>query len=122
MQNGNLRSTPATAQALERPLDTVHPDVSAEINWVPVAIEIQISSLSIETIMRRTIDYHRKGIYVLWLLQWTHKLDGKRYTPKLWEKWIHACYFGRVYYWTGGLEVVSYAFEPSLKTVPAKTW
>jgi competence protein CoiA len=108
--------------ALERPLDTVRPDVSAYINGFPVAIEVQISSLSIETIMRRTIDYHRKGIYVLWLLQWTPALDAARYAPKPWEKWIHAAYFGRVYYWTGGLNVVSYQFEPSFKTIPQKSW
>jgi hypothetical protein len=33
-----------------------------------VAIEVQISSLSLETITERTIEYHRKGIHVLWLL------------------------------------------------------
>ena len=38
---------------LERPLGTNRPDVSAEINGVPVAIEVQLSSLSIETIMQR---------------------------------------------------------------------
>jgi len=42
--------------ALERPLDNVRPDVSAVINGVPVAIEVQISSLSPETIQRRTIE------------------------------------------------------------------
>jgi competence protein CoiA len=108
--------------ALERPLGTVRPDVSAYINGVPVAIEVQISSLSVKAIMRRTIDYYRKGIYVLWLLQWTPKLDAERYTPQLWEKWIHTAYFGKVYYWIGGLNVVSYQFEPSFKTVPRKTW
>jgi len=94
--------------ALERALGEVRPDVSAYINGVPVAIEVQISSLSVETIMQRTIDYFRKGIYVLWLLQWTPELDAKRYTPRLWEKWIHACYFGRVYYWIEGLKIVSW--------------
>jgi competence protein CoiA len=72
--------------------------------------------------MRRTIEYFRKGIYVLWLLQWTPKLDASRYTPALWEKWIHAAYFGRVYYWTEGLNVVAYRFESSFKTVPRKSW
>jgi len=107
---------------LERPLGSVRPDVSAVINGVPVAIEVQISSLSVETIMRRTIDYHQRGIYVLWLLQWTPKLDSSRYTPRLWEKWIHAAYFGRVYYWTEGLNVVSYHFDPHHKTIPKQTW
>jgi competence protein CoiA len=64
----------------------------------------------------------KKGIYVLWLLQWKPELDGGRYAPRLWEKWIHAAYFGRVYYWIQGLDVVSYTFEPSLKSIPKTTW
>lgn len=117
-----LRMSNVTGAALERPLAGNRPDVSAYINGVPVAIEVQISSLSLETIMRRTIAYHQKGIYVLWLLQWTPELDSERYAPLMWEKWIHAAYFGRVYYWIEGLQVVSYTFEPSLKSVPKKTW
>jgi len=107
---------------LELPLGTVRPDVSAEINGTPVAIEIQISSLSVETIMCRTIDYHQRGIYVLWLLPWKADLDGERYAPSMWEKWIHACYFGRVYYWLRGLEVAEYKFNPSFQIVPKTTW
>jgi competence protein CoiA len=108
--------------AMERPCGANRPDVNATIHGIQVAIEIQISSLSIETIMSRTIEYYSKGIYVLWLLQWTPKLDGKRYAPAVWERWIHAAYYGRVYYWLKGLEVVSYRFEPSLKSVPMKIW
>jgi competence protein CoiA len=117
-----LRQPGVSKAALERPLDNVTPDVSAYINGVPVAIEVQISSLTPETIQRRTIEYARDGIYVLWLLQWTPKLDAKRYTPRLWEKWVHAAYFGRVYYWIEGLTVVSYHFDPNHKTVPKATW
>lgn len=118
-----LRRTPGVEKAaLERPLGTNRPDVSAYINGVPVAIEVQISSLSLQTITYRTMEYARKGIYVLWLLPWTPALTNKRYTPKLWEKWIHAAYFGRVYFWIEGLTVVSYRFEPSLKSVPRKSW
>jgi competence protein CoiA len=118
-----LRKSPNVCDAaLERPLGENRPDVSAYINGVPVAIEVQISSLSLDTIMRRTIDYFRNGMYVLWLLQWSPALDAPRYTPKLWEKWIHAAYFGRVYYWTENLTVVSYHFDPHFKTVPKKSW
>jgi competence protein CoiA len=111
-----------TDVALERRLGSVRPDIFAVINGVPVAIEVQISSLSVETIMSRTIEYHRKGIYVLWLLQWNPELDQERYAPAKWEKWIHACYFGRIYYWLRGLEVVEYRFEPSLRMIPRATW
>jgi len=117
-----LRQPGVSKAALERPLDNVRPDVSAHINGVSVAIEVQISSLTPETIQRRTLEYARDGIYVLWLLQWTPKLDARRYTPRLWEKWVHAAYFGRVYYWLKGLEVVSYHFDPNHRTIPKKTW
>jgi len=118
-----LKQHPAASSvALERSLGTNRPDVCAYINGVPVAIEVQISSLSLDTIMRRTVDYARKGIYVLWLLLWTPKLNSNRYSPKLWEKWTHAAYFGHVYYWIKGLTVVSYHFDPNQKTVPKKSW
>jgi len=117
-----LKQPSATDVQLERSLGTARPDVSARINGVPVAIEVQISTLSQETIIRRTKEYERKGIYVLWLLQWTPYLDGTRYSPRLWEKWIHAAYFGRVYYWLKGLTVVSYSFEPYLSHVPETSW
>lgn len=118
-----LRREPGvTDVALERPVGPVRPDVSAKIRGVPVAIEVQISSLSLDTIMNRTIWYARKGIYVLWLLQWTPELDLDRYTPKLWEKWVHAAYFGRVYYWLSGLSVVNYQFEPVLKSIRKTSW
>lgn len=107
---------------LERSLQTVRPDVSANINGVRVAIEVQISTLSQETIIHRTKEYERKGIYVLWLLQWTPYLDGSRYSPRLWEKWVHAAYFGQVYYWVKGLEVASYRFEPYPMHVPETSW
>ena len=117
-----LREPNVEKAAMERPLGTNRPDISAYINGVPVAIEIQISSLSEETIKFRTMEYARKGIYVLWLLLWTPDLNDMRYAPRLWEKWIHATYFGRVYYWIEGLSIATYHFEPSLKSVPRKSF
>lgn len=108
--------------ALERPLGANRPDVSAYINGTPVAIEVQISDLSVETIMQRTIDYHRSGWYVLWLLQWTPKLDAPQYIPRMWERWLHAACFGRVHYWKQGLEILSYTFEPAVRSVPRRKW
>lgn len=44
-----------------------------------------------------------------------------------WRHHFHPCsppnaYFGLVYYWTEGLTVVSYHFDPHFKSVPRKTW
>jgi competence protein CoiA len=57
-----LREPGVHSAILERPLGTNRPDVSADINGVPVAIEVQISSLLPETIQRRTIEYARKAV------------------------------------------------------------
>ncbi len=107
---------------LERPIGLNRADVSAEFRGLPVAIEVQLSSLSLETIQERTIEYFREGAHVLWLLQWSPALDSPRYTPTIWEKWIHALYFGHAYYWTEGLTVASYSFDPHLKAVPKRSW
>jgi competence protein CoiA len=53
----------ANAQ-LERPLGDVRADVSANVNGVPVAFEVQLSNLSLEDIIRRTKEYARRGIGV----------------------------------------------------------
>jgi competence protein CoiA len=52
----------------------------------------------------------------------TPDLDAKRYTLRLWEKWIHTAYFGRVYYWIKGLTIAAYHFDPNYKSVPKKSW
>ncbi len=118
-----LKGTPDVDNvALEKPIGMNRADVSADIRGVRVAIEVQISSLSLDTILERTIEYGRNGVYVLWLLQWTPGIDVPRYAPRFWEKWIHACYFGQVYYWTHDLSVVSYHFNPHFKMVPKKMW
>src|SRR5438270_6236978 len=52
-----LRNQPGVTNAsLEQPFDLVRADVCAHINGVPVVTEVQISSLSVETIQQRTID------------------------------------------------------------------
>lgn len=111
-----------TKVRLERPPGTNRPDVIAYINGVPVAIEVQLSRLSEDTIVHRTIEYARKGIFVLWLAQWRPALDKVRYSPALWEKWIQATYFGQVYYWLEGLTVIPYRFDRGFVTVPRTTW
>lgn len=40
-------------------------------------------------------------------------------TVRLWERWCHAAYFGRVYYWVGDSRVAPYRFDPYLSEVPS---
>ncbi len=98
---------------IEKPLDGARPDVYAVISSNKVAIEAQKTSISINDIERRSSYYKWLGINVLWLIphnspkliwrdgqeEWVHRL-------KSWEKYLHAIYYGRVYYWNGGLSVL----------------
>jgi competence protein CoiA len=106
---------------MERDLGTVRPDVSAYINDVAVAIEVQLSNLSLAKIQYRTLEYARKGIYVLWLPLYTPTLKRGLYLPRPWERWLHAVYFGRVYYWLEGLKIVPVRFRDYYYTVRART-
>ncbi len=102
----SLRAHPSVRKCeVERDLGTVRPDVSAYVGDAPVAFEVQLSALPLARIIRRTAEYARKGIYVLWLPPHTEALGGELYAPRPWERWLHAAYFGRVYYWLEGLTV-----------------
>ena len=102
----NLHAHPHVRKCeMERDLGTVRPDVSAYINDVPVAIEVQLSNLPLAKIQYRTAEYARKGIYVLWLPVYSPALRQELYAPSPWELWLQAAYSGRVYYWLEGLRV-----------------
>ncbi|MFL6208295.1 MAG: competence protein CoiA [Pyrinomonadaceae bacterium] len=106
---------------LERNLGTVRPDVSAYLYGVPVAIEVQLSSLSLAKIAYRTSEYARKGIYVLWLPVYHDRLEQDLYAPRPWELWLHAAYAGRIYYWLAGATVRPLHFRDYLINVRGRT-
>jgi len=110
-----------TKLELERDLREVRPDVSCYIGGVPVAVEVQASSLGVERIARRTEEYARKGVYVLWLPLLTPGLRADLYNPRPWERWLHAAYGGRVYYWAGGLRVRPVHFRDFFAAVRGRT-
>ena len=98
------------------------PDVYAVISGAPVAIEVQKSKISINEITWRTSEYHRAGINVLWLALYNDKLHNEKYSPSAWEKWCHAVYFGRVYYWINDLTVEPFYFSEYQLYVEESTW
>jgi competence protein CoiA len=114
-------SNSVTKCEIERNLGTVRPDISAYINNVPVAIEVQLSSLSLERIEYRTAEYARRGIYVLWLPLYTTALKGELYQPRPWERWLHAAYFGRIYYWLEGLQIMPVHFRDYYASMRGRT-
>lgn len=107
---------------IEKNFGTVISDVFCRVNNVPVAIEIQRSNLTVNKIIERTVKYKKLGIHVLWLALFNEKLEGDKYKPKAWEKWCHATYYGRVYYWLEGLTVVPVHFAEYKTYVEPSTW
>lgn len=108
----NLSAHPRVTKCeMERNLGTVRPDVSAYIGDCPVAVEVQLSNLSLPKIQYRTAEYARKGIYLLWLPLYTPSLRRNLYSPRPWERWLHAAYFGRVYYWLEDLKIAPVHFR-----------
>lgn len=106
---------------MERDLGAVRPDVSAYINNVAVAIEVQASNLTLEKIRRRTEEYARRGIYVLWLPIYKESLKRELYNPRPWERWLHEAYSGRVYYWVDSLRIQPIHFRDYLTEVRGRT-
>jgi competence protein CoiA len=90
-----------TKCAVERGLGSVRPDVSAFIGGIPVAIEIQRSNISTRLLEKRMREYSKKGVHLVWVCLGLDRCDddGEKIAPNLWQKWLHAAYFGRVYYW-----------------------
>jgi competence protein CoiA len=111
-----------TGLDVEADFGTVIADVYCVINNVPVAIEIQRSNLSVNEISERTSAYEKLGIHVLWLALFNKKLGEDRYSPKAWEKWCHATYFGRVYYWVADLTIVPVHFSEYQNYVESSSW
>lgn len=102
---------------LEKDLGNVVPDIYISSDNKEIAIEVQISNLTMNEIIRRTENYNELGIYVLWLPLYHKSLNEERYSPKSWEKWLHATHYGRVYYWLSDIEVIPIHFDSYMLSV-----
>ena len=107
---------------LEKRIGSNIADVFAMINGFPVAIEVQRSTLSVDSIRQRTMDYHRSRVFVLWLglLREENCFDG--YRPAAWERWCHAAYSGRMYYWVSSDEIQPIHFAGHKEHVRRTSW
>jgi competence protein CoiA len=110
-----LRVHPSVSDLkVERYLKDVRPDVSFlwQGKW-KVAIEMQISAISPSEIKRRTRSYTAKKIWVLWITPYHSNISGLTpYNTSVWERYLHALYFGKIYYWLNGASLLPVHFEP----------
>ncbi len=80
----------------------VRPDLSGRINGKGIIIEVQASTLSITKILERTEQYTKRGAYILWIVPLEEDLGKDDFRPRLFERYLHTMYFGRIYYWYKG--------------------
>ncbi len=98
------------------------PDISGRFGYkktgVPVAIEIQKSSYTLDKIFNKTVEYSKLNIYVIWIVPLNKELGNEPFRPRLYEKYLHSMYYGRTYYWTPNI-------SPKLIPIhysPTKRW
>ncbi|WP_395746689.1 competence protein CoiA family protein [Prosthecobacter sp.] len=98
---------------------TRKPDIEGWIKGRRVVIEVQKSALGIRSLIARTRDYSELGIAVLWVVPLTQELGEEIFRPRLVERYLHAMYFGRVYYWLPGMggEVLPVHFGAATRSV-----
>lgn len=117
-----LRHNTCKNVEMEKNLNGIVSDISCYIDKYPVAFEIQKSAISIDYLLNKFRDYNKIGIYVTYILPSSKPKLFKKYygyrdedgnldfyefcRPNQWERLIHAIYFGRVYYWINGLDVL----------------
>jgi hypothetical protein len=102
-------------------------------NGKPVVFELQHSSILPGEIERRTNEYFKLGITLIWVSVFKPgKLDGKqtrtgmvveRYTPKPFERWLHGFNFGKIWYFDPENASLWHGrFDKSMIDVPVSEW
>lgn len=108
----------------EKKLKSIIPDISGRIGNVPVAIEVQASAYTINKIANKTIEYYKRGVAVLWVIPLFQEFGVEPFRPRLFEKYLHSMYFGRVYYWTEANEklLLPIHYSPTTRWIEESSW
>ena len=108
----------------EKGYKRVVPDLSGKINKKGVIIEIQKSTLSVKKIQHRTEQYSKRGGYILWIIPLVEELGNKNFRPRLFERFLHIMYYGRVYYWYrgNGTKLIPVHFGTAERWIEESTW
>jgi len=102
-------------------------------NVKPIVFELQHSSITPSEIERRTSEYFKLGITLVWVplfrpgkLNWIQSGNGivvERYTPKPFERWLHGFNFGKIWYFDPeSVRLWHGRFDKSMIDVPVSEW
>ena len=108
----------------EKDLKEIKPDISGIINKKPIAIEIQLSPYTVNKIFKKLEEYKKRKIYVLYIVPLFEDLGEKAFRPRLYEKYLHSIYYGKVYYWSAKNPDIIFPvhFSPEKRYIPMTTW
>lgn len=100
------------------------PDISGRVGETRVAIEVQVSALTIPRIVQRTTDYAKRGIALVWIVPLYEPLGDIPFRPRLYERYLHSIFFGRTYYWWAGrgLTVTPVHYGPASRHIEYREW
>ena len=118
--------------AIERPIPSrpelriplLRPDLSGRVGDCRVAVEVQASSLHLDTIAGRTLAYARRGIHVVWVVPLAEEPIEPLTRPRLYERCFQDMFGGRTYYWWPGLgaSVLPVHYGVAHREIPASEW
>jgi competence protein CoiA len=102
----------------------VVPDISGRVGQQRLVIEAQASFLSIHQVIKRSATYAKLKIPILWIVPLKGELGGELFRPRLYERYLHSMYFGRVYYWRPGFgaSVLPVHFGVAERHIPYAEW
>lgn len=122
--NGNWKDERTLNEDIEKGFSKVIPDLSGRIDGKGVIIEIQKSSLSLKKIRHRTEQYTKRKAYILWIVPLLENLGSENFRPRLFERFLHTMYYGRVYYWYkgNGSKLIPVHFGTAERWIEESTW
>lgn len=108
----------------EKGLNKLTPDISGRINNKPIAIEIQNSTLTLDKILKRVDGYSKRGVSILWIVPLKEELGDEIFRPRLFERYLHSVYYGKIYYWLSGYgtEVIPVHFDRADRWIEESHW
>jgi len=120
------KGTASRVELEYRLIPGVRPDVYFEIRGNKVAVEIQKTAQTIEEMQRRTVAYDILNVHVAWVLPagaptWINA-DDAVCRVQIWHEFLHASYFGRVYYWQHDRFVRAAHFGKCYREIPEGNW
>ena len=122
--NGQWAAEREIPENKEKGYRKVVPDISGRIHNIPVAIEVQLSPYTIKRIAEKVIEYQKRQVAVLYIIPLYDELGNEPFRPRLFEKYLHSMYYGRVYYWTPKCEtkLLPVHFSPAKRWIEETTW